>query len=850
MLKLYYATDKPPIKIGHAEIAFMQQRINAVPNSSVTSDYESFNDYDLTQFGGTVQGSDITDAVELTDKGSTWKTRALYLDQECTRQTKLSLRYYGMGYSDRKIVDIVVDSSFFLSKRSDYSDILFRTCVHDGGTPQFMSFYSSPNDLGNNDAELVYFIQQMIEVEKQIADENYGAVSNMHWSPMLNPFFGATGNGALGVDIIQIYYARPTELCFYNSAATFYTLLTGQPLVWVKSMSIFNNTITFRPTVYYDPRKFKNPLIYERKNSDGGNYAFEYNDTVELDEHTNELESTTWQGQNVTESAKWAPKFSQIPSVFFYTTPSIMTTMLQMDSTYQNGWCGWKNVATKRERSSWNYNFAIAQLTDTNYLNNRAKQLGTDALRFEDSQGQMPMIAIEFTTQEKENAYKNYYTAATLQLEDLSGDKALELFYNSETDERETPSAKVDDTVPDIGESDFGGKSDEDNIGGDGTWSDKDDNTATDFDNPDLSEDPNSPLPSGVFGGLNGNVYYVLMNSAQFADLADTVYVDNENAFLRFLHETRGQAQINDGVFATYISMIDIPARHSATLQAIAGYQLPQAIGCQTVEQYHRFNLGSVEIKKVFGNYLDYQTQISLHLPFATDINIPVDIVMGKKLQVGLTLDVCNFTALYTIQCENHLIAEVPCNPFIQVPLATSDYKSGLSTMMGLASDSMNAMDYTQGKEAKPATRSMIGEVEDSMGNVISREYATSAATEATQAGLGVAGGVAGAVAIAAKGATMLTEYDQSRSSTLISGGGGPGMFGIMGNHHAVLKISRPYVRIDDDYYHFNGAPSDIITTLSKCKGYTEVGKFIPTESITSEELCELQEILANGVYL
>ena len=88
-----------------------------------------------------------------------------------------------------------------------------------------------------------------------------------------------------------------------------------------------------------------------------------------------------------------------------------------------------------------------------------------------------------------------------------------------------------------------------------------------------------------------------------------------------------------------------------------------------------------------------------------------------------------------------------------------------------------------------------------------------------------------------------------SRNITEISQGGGPGAIGAMGIKYAVLKISRPYLVMPDDYYNFVGAPSGYIRQLSSCEGYFEVSEFYGKLSCNQDEYAEIVSQLRAGVF-
>lgn len=857
MLKLYYDGFTEPLVIGGLDYSkYYKDLISQNPYNSDATGYDKCQEINGVD-NNFKRGSGFNALAKFETSERTERKVPMFLDPELQIPTFLTI---GFVDSVKGYTNFGKRISFYFSAVSGLHSADVKFWEMHGYKNRNIELYS-PYLSKNSEDTIEQMCINMLAAEVEIASGGITNVSNEHFSGLQQPFIPiSAANDGVATWIAYLRNAKGDEvnICDFMNAVNVHYMLTKRQLLTTSLMTLADGS-SYRPAMAYRPDHF-NDLVYQFGEVDSiGDYSYGYDEGLIVDDYTVETTTESYSTYNLTELSSMHMPFIQLPSkIYFQQKYEDMKTVYGLiDSGQRTRYWGWTDFITKTNDYGSNngVNSFILVTTCTSSIKNYLLNNLTNNIVYDTNLGFIPRVTLAFNS----NNYKNVAVFTAENVGKRTGQQWIDTLFSGNTDAEDSQYSEptISDNIPNISESNFGGKSDESSVGGNGTWKASDDDTTIDFTKDDLAEDPNSPLPDGVFDDLNGNVYYVKLNSAQFSVLCDDLWVDNDNAFLRFLKETTGQAQINAGVISAKTSLLNIKTTGTAKITTIAGYALPQEVGCSRFNQYQRFSFGSVNVEKVFDNFLDYQAQILLSLPFAGDIQIPAEVCMGKTLNLGLTVDVITGNALYSVQCENHMLAEVPANIFIDIPLSTSDYnESGVNVISGIFRQNANNVS-NMGSQIANGHLQDLASLEKLGRNVakstkdlgVYGDMMKTVGKDLFSGASGSAGFATAAIQFSASAATTVTEYDESRNLAIVSSGGGPGSVGFLGNHYAVLKISRPYVRIDDDYYHFNGAPSDIITTLGECKGYTEVGDLIPAESITDEELEELREILMHGVF-
>ena len=219
-------------------------------------------------------------------------------------------------------------------------------------------------------------------------------------------------------------------------------------------------------------------------------------------------------------------------------------------------------------------------------------------------------------------------------------------------------------------------------------------------------------------------------------------------------------------------------------------------------QQYVRVDCGSLTVKKKWGGAIDYQTDVSLFLPFIGEVSLNTNEVMGATLSIIYTVDIMSGNCIASVQVVNDglnaILYQYNGNVASNYAITSVDYSNVMAGALQLA----------QG----------IGSI--ATGNML--------------------GGISSVV-----GATsnMLSGGDIKRAGNLSA------TSGFMGIKKPYLILSRPIQSMPSDYNTFRGYVSNITLALSECSGYTKVAE-IHLENIpaTSAELDELDGLLKAGV--
>lgn len=104
----------------------------------------------------------------------------------------------------------------------------------------------------------------------------------------------------------------------------------------------------------------------------------------------------------------------------------------------------------------------------------------------------------------------------------------------------------------------------------------------------------------------------------------------------------------------------------------------------KVTQQTQTLDLGSVEIKKFYGSYLDYapHTKVQIFLPFIGTKELDVDEIMGKTLSLKYIVD--NFTGLFTahIYVDGQDLYNFNGSMAMELPVSGVEYTNKLSGLL------------------------------------------------------------------------------------------------------------------------------------------------------------------------
>lgn len=254
--------------------------------------------------------------------------------------------------------------------------------------------------------------------------------------------------------------------------------------------------------------------------------------------------------------------------------------------------------------------------------------------------------------------------------------------------------------------------------------------------------------------------------------------------------------------FVVSLNMIPLNVAGTNRLIKAGQFLLNGAEGTVVNTQYVRLECGEVTINKKWGGAIDYQTDISLFLPYVGVVELGTNDVMGATVGVYYTVDIMtgNFICSIRVVREGFqaILYQYNGNCAANYPITSADFSTIANATLGL----------TMSMATKGA--SPISALSDTTSNLLS-------------------GGL----------------EHPTRSGSL------GGSAGFMGIKKPYLIISRPIQSLADNYNSFRGYVSNINCKLSDCKGYTLVDKVhldnIPCLDV---ERTALEAILKSGIII
>lgn len=319
--------------------------------------------------------------------------------------------------------------------------------------------------------------------------------------------------------------------------------------------------------------------------------------------------------------------------------------------------------------------------------------------------------------------------------------------------------------------------------GGDGDY---DDNTSDTIGLPDLTELNQNSISNTKF------LSCYKMTPTQLSKLGDELWSDN-------IFTQISNTVLKPTDFIVNLSLLPVDVGGVTKLIKAGKILLNGAEGTLISQQFIRVDCGTIEVKKKWGGAIDYQTDVSIFLPFIGEQSLKANEVMGATLNVIYTVDILSGSCIASVRVIKDgldaVLYQFNGNMASNYPITSADYATVFSGALQLA----------VGLSSLPSS-----------GGVLSLVSATS---------------------------NMLSGADVKRTGSLSSASG------FMGIKKPYLILSRPIQSLPSEYNTFRGYVSNITLSLSECSGYTKVAE-IHLENIpaTSAELDELDGLLKAGV--
>lgn len=279
------------------------------------------------------------------------------------------------------------------------------------------------------------------------------------------------------------------------------------------------------------------------------------------------------------------------------------------------------------------------------------------------------------------------------------------------------------------------------------------------------------------------------------------------------------------------ISCCMIPYTSGGSTKLIkAGWILLDGAEGKVIEkQFVRLSCGTLNLPEKWGSAIDYQTQISIILPFIGERQLSAQEFIGGQIKVDYTIDLISGACVASITAIrgdlNSVLYQFTGNCAAQIPITSQDFSrllGGIGIMAQSGSGSMNGSS-TANITSKTGDRT--------------KETDTSSKTESSQSSRN--SGVNSNLNFAAFAPQCGKTGDLSRT------------VGFMTIRKPYLVLRRPIQSLPDNFKHYKGYVSNITAQLSTLNGYTEVGFCnLSVPSATDTELMEIRALLTSGVII
>ena len=321
--------------------------------------------------------------------------------------------------------------------------------------------------------------------------------------------------------------------------------------------------------------------------------------------------------------------------------------------------------------------------------------------------------------------------------------------------------------------------------GGDGDYND---NTSDTIGLPDLTALNQNSISNTKF------LTCYKMTPAQLSKLGDELWSDN-------IFTQISNTVLKPTDFIVNLSLLPVNVGGVTKLIKAGKILLNGAEGTLMSQQFIRVDCGTLEVKKKWGGAIDYQTDVSIFLPFIGEQSLNANEVMGASLNVIYTVDIISGSCIASVRVINDnldaVLYQFTGNMASNFPITSADYATVFSGALQLAVG--------------------VGSLPSS-GGVLSLVSATS---------------------------NMLSGADIKRTGSLSSSAG------FMGIKKPYLILSRPIQSLPDNYNSFHGYVSNITMKLKDCKGYTQVDSIhIDNVPCMEEEKTRLLQILKEGIII
>ena len=305
-------------------------------------------------------------------------------------------------------------------------------------------------------------------------------------------------------------------------------------------------------------------------------------------------------------------------------------------------------------------------------------------------------------------------------------------------------------------------------------------------------DDPSDPVPiDDIIDGLSSDfVKLYKITKANLTALSEYMLKDDFLTNIKKLY-----ADPMDAI----ISLNTFPINASGTAGVITTSGVSTGISAvQINNSIIDIDCGTVALKEYWGSFLDYETKISLFLPYVGIQSISTDDFMNDIIHVVYRVDLLSGGFVVFVKNSKGIVHQTTGNMAYHMPVTSIDYSRMYSALITGA--------------------------------------------------VGIAGNAATGNAAGAITGTMST-IQNFHPQIQMSGNFG-GNTGICSNKKPYLIIERPVPNVPANYSSIKGNTSNVTVTLGSCSGFTQISDMqIKYISATDAEKEKILSLLTSGVY-
>lgn len=262
-----------------------------------------------------------------------------------------------------------------------------------------------------------------------------------------------------------------------------------------------------------------------------------------------------------------------------------------------------------------------------------------------------------------------------------------------------------------------------------------------------------------------------------------------------------------DAILGLNIVPVDVPS--AGTSAVVVGNISTGVTMNKASSQFVAVDCGTLNVAEFYGSYLDYSpyTKVQLMLPYIGAVNLDIDDIMHKNVNVVYHVDILTGSCIAFIKCDNSVLYQFNGNCAINIPITSENFTRAIQSVVSLAGNIAGGL-------ASPAS-----------------------------GGMNASRGIN--MAVSSVNNIMGMKPEIRKSGNL---GASVGMMGIQKPY---FIFTYPRLCSPSKQNEFIGYPSYITMSLGSCSGYTKVNEIhLDGVTATESELIELENLLKSGVIL